>query len=146
MVICFIGIIYYIGKKLFEKCCSCCFCSFILSLLLFLFKMYFIPYIIGFLNVEIFKYSIHNSAYFYWNAATTLFYFFLFILCFIKDEINVCIYFTIGLVCSIMAYVPVYILYHDIKSAGVCAGLTMIEVIFQILAIYYAKKKWLFIN
>ena len=37
-----------------------------------------------------------------------------------------------------MAYVPVYILYHDIKSAGVCAGLTMIEVIFQIY--YYAKK------
>ena len=139
VILCFINLIFIIGKKIFEKFCPFCFCSIILSLILALFKIFSIPYAIGFLNVEIFKNSVNNDAYVFWSGATGLFYISLFIVCFLKREINIFIYFIIGLCCSVIPSV-VLIISRDTYTAIVCGGLTLIEVILQVGAISYAKS------
>ena len=96
------------------------------------------------MDIKIFKYSIHNSCYFYWNIATGLFYLSLFLSCFlIKKNINslICYYSLIGLFWCIIFFLIEYFIYKDFKSAGVCAGLILIEEIFQIASIYYSDKK-----
>ena len=111
-----------------------------MTLILTLFKVLFIPYVIGFLNVEIFKNSVNNDAYVFWSGATGLFYLSLFIVCFLKGEINIFIYFIIGLCCSVIPSVVLFI-NKDTYTAAVCGGLTLIEVVFQVGAISYAKSK-----
>ena len=135
-----LSIILLIGKKIFEKYCRNCFCSIILIALFLLFKIIFIPYSIGFINVEIFKCNIHRTAFIYWNAATSLYYLALFIICFFKEEINLLIYFLIGLSSTVIFFIPAFFHSKDIASAFVYFGLTFMELSFLIGSIYYARN------
>lgn len=136
-----LSMILLIGKKIFEKYCRNCICSIILIAIFLLFKIIFIPYSIGFMNVEIFKCNIHRTAFIYWSAATSLYYLALFIICLLKDEINLLIYFLIGLSSSVIFFIPAYFHSKDITSAFVCFGLSIMELIFLIGSIYYAQDK-----
>ena len=135
----FLAIVLLIGKKIFEKYCRNCFCSLIMIIIFLFFKLVFIPFVIGFINVEIFKTSLHKSAFVYWCAATSLFYLAFFITSFIKNDIK--IFSLIGLTSCVIFAIPAYIHSKDIISACVCFGLSIIELIFLIGSIWYAEKE-----
>jgi hypothetical protein len=137
------ALLYSLGKKMYVKCCDFCFFSIILSIILLIFKIVFVPFAIGLLNVEIFKYTVHNSCYFYWNIGTALFYLTLIISCFLMKDIKSLFnyYCLIALIWSAIFFLIEYLIYKDLKSAGVCAGLILTEEVFEIGSVFYAEKQ-----
>ena len=134
------GLILYGGIKCFEDKCNNCFCALVLFLIFLFYKLLLIPYFIGLFNIEVFDSSLHKTTFIYWSAGTALFYLCLIFLSCLNDRINLTIYFLTGLVSGIIFSLTEYLHKKDISNAGITFGLIMVEVIFLIGSIHYAKQ------